>query len=346
MNLYDPAADQQLFNDVNAYILDESTGDFAALALRLFARHFAMNGPYRDYCMNMGATPNEVTIWSDIPAVPARAFKLLPLSCCATDKAEAVFYSSGTTEGAPSRHYLDKLALDLYGTSLRAGYERVTSGNPKLLALMQNPSDAPHSSLSHMLGVLGSADYFWSDDDRARLVAVLDAAVAERQPICLFSTAFALLDLFDNTAEKRWTLPEGSAVIETGGFKGRSRQVTREELYDLVEERLGLHPPHVFAEYGMSEMASQYYSDADHTFAGGHWVRARIIDPMTDADAAEGVLRHYDLANWNSALAIQTQDVGRMEESGRFRLLGRSPDSDLRGCSLTMEEQWERLAAK
>ncbi len=346
MNVHDPAADGPLFDAITAYILDERSGDFEDLALRLFARHFSLNGPYRDYCTNLGAVPGDVHGWSEIPAVPARAFKLLSLSCCAVDEAAAVFYSSGTTEGQPSRHYLDQKALALYEISLRVGYARVAPGNVRLLALMQPPADAPHSSLSYMLGALGATEFFWSEGDRPRLAEALDAAEATRQPVAIFSTAFALLDLFDNKPDHRWTLPQGSVVIETGGFKGRSRQVTREELYSLIADRLGMRPPQAFAEYGMSEMASQYYSGEGGAFSGGHWVRARVIDPLTDADAEEGILRHFDLANWNSVSAIQTQDLGRMDESGRFWLLGRAPESELRGCSLTMEEQWERLAAR
>ena len=139
------------------------------------------------------------------------------------------------------------------------------------------------------------------------------------------------------------TCRSGSLVIETGGFKGRTREVPREELYALFGTRLGVSIQNSFSEYGMSEMASQFYGQGlDPIKRGPHWVRTRAIDPVTGEDAAVGtvgLLRHYDLANFNSLQAIQTQDQGILTTEG-FILKGRAVNAEVRGCSLMVEELW------
>jgi len=190
-----------------------------------------------------------------------------------------------------------------------------------------------------MLGALAAERFFWDDD------AALAFALAERtEPIVLFGTAFSYVQLFDGT-EQAWRLPAGSLVIETGGFKGRTREVPREELYALFETRLGVPLENCHSEYGMSEMASQFYGHGlDPAKGGPHWVRTRAIDPETGEDAAPGtpgLLRHYDLANWNSVQAVQTQDRGTLTPDG-FILHGRAPDAEVRGCSLTVEDLWAK----
>ena len=188
-----------------------------------------------------------------------------------------------------------------------------------------------------MLGALGAQRFFWNND--AALAAALHGL---QEPITLFGTAFAFVQLFDATGED-WRLPDGSLIIETGGFKGRTREVPRDELYGLFETRLGVPAGRCHSEYGMCEMASQFYGfGLEPVKRGPHWVRTRAMDPETGEDARPGhagLLRHCDLANFNSVLALQTQDSGTLTEDG-FLLHGRAPDADLRGCSLSVEELW------
>ena len=332
-----------LAQEITGFIQSGAGGDakFERLALALFARQHALCAPYRRLCGGQGASPETVHRWQDIPAVPAAAFKMFDLSCVPTDKAAAVFHSSGTTGAQTSRHFFDRDALTLYEASLRAGFAAALPARPETLwALMPPPSDAPHSSLSHMLGTLGAHKYFWDSD------AALSAALADRvEPVTLFGTAFAFMQLFDGTSQN-WRLPAGSVVIETGGFKGRTREVPRDELYGLFGSRLGVPLTHCLSEYGMSEMASQFYGQGlNPEKRGPHWVRTRTIDPETGQDAppkTQGLLRHYDLANFNSVLALQTQDLGTLTPDG-FVLHGRAPDAEVRGCSLTVEELWTKL---
>ena len=316
---------------------------FETLALQLFARQYALVAPYRRLCDASGATPGAVRCWQDIPAVPAAAFKAFDLSSVPINDSRAVFHSSGTTGGEASRHYFDADGLTLYETSLRAGFrDALPNCPPRLWALMPNTEAAPNSSLSHMLGALGAERFYWDND------AVLSSALnAVTEPVALFGTAFAFVQLFDGISGN-WRVPEGSIVIETGGFKGRSREVPREELYGLFETRLGVPLINCHSEYGMSEMASQFYGcGLDSEKRGPHWVRTRTIDPLTGEDSvpgAPGLLRHYDLANWNSVQALQTQDLGTLTPSG-FLLHGRAPNADVRGCSLTVEELWTSRSA-
>ncbi|MBV9848710.1 MAG: long-chain fatty acid--CoA ligase [Armatimonadetes bacterium] len=329
---------QQISDFIHADPSRATEDEFNALACALFTYQYERNGPYRRLCDSEGATPDSVGRWQDIPAVPAQAFKLFDLSCVPIQDTVAVFHSSGTTGPQASRHYLDADALALYGTSLRRGFARALPQRPPTLwALMPPPDAAPHSSLSHMLGALGAQRFFWKDDD-----ALAVALRGLRKPITLFGTAFAFVQLFDGTGES-WRLPDGSLIVETGGFKGRSREVPREELYSLFETRLGVPAGRSHSEYGMCEMASQFYGfGLEPVKRGPHWVRTRALDPETGQDAAPGqagLLRHCDLANVNSVLALQTQDMGTLTEDG-FLLHGRAPDADLRGCSLTVEELW------
>jgi hypothetical protein len=332
------AAEIEMFIERPAY------GDFNDLFVRLFARHYLRNHAYRVYCDSFGMTPATVGNWRDVPAVPAAAFKTVALSCVPVKEAALVFHSSGTTDGRPGKHYLDETAVKLYKGSLSAGYYKRLPRSLPLLALMPTPDAAPNSSLSYMLRTLGARGFYW--DDPGELRDELDRVVAVGEAVCVFGTAFAFVELFD-TQERSWILPTGSYVIETGGTKGRTRHVERDELYQNVGERLGVRAPFALAEYGMSEMASQYYGAPGAGLTGGHWVRNRIIDPITQLDAREGLLVHYDLANWNSVGAIQTQDIGRrVGDSDAFELLGRAPQAEIRGCSLTVEERWTTATSR
>ncbi len=327
---------------------------FNALARKLFTYQQERNRPYRNFCVGRGVTPESIATWRDIPAAPAAAFKSYSLTCvpeayCTPEQGGRTFHSSGTTGHDTSRHFLDAAALDCYRASLRQGYRQFTGwaaqntpyaerGILPIAAVMPAPEEAPHSSLSFMLGDLvdeWGLQFFHGSD-------WIDGLSKEFRctpyPYAVFGTAFAFVQLFD-TIDERFELPEGSIVIETGGFKGRSREIPREELYRLFTERLGVPMERCLSEYGMSEMASQFYSVADGPKRGPHWVRTRIMDPLTGQEAAPGqpgLLAHCDLANLNSVLALQTEDMGIATGDG-FTLLGRAPGAILRGCSLTAE---------
>jgi len=361
----DPAALQDdLLRRVRAGLdADLSDGEFDTLALAVFRHQFTHNRPYRAFCESRGATPADVHGWTGIPAVPASAFKAVPLVCGDPGDAAAVFRTSGTTAGFGRRgeHWVPDLTL--YDASLRAGFAAhllPDGARPTMLSLVQPPSELPDSSLAHMVAAVvaefggdGSGYHVGGEGiDAGGLLRALREAESDGRPVCLLGTSFALVHLLDalDTAGERLALPAGSRLMDTGGFKGRAREVSREDLYGLVEDRLGIPVAWSVNEYGMTEMGSQFY-DARAGAPGGAdlsrrvhrgppWVRTRATDPETLEllpDGEVGILRHWDLANLGSVMALQTEDLGFCVDGG-FRLLGRAGGSEPRGCSLAMEE--------
>ena len=336
--------------------------EFDALARAVFAHQFACNTPYRQFCERRGASPRTVTHWEQVPAVPTDAFKAAALVCGDPADAAAVFRTSGTTAGPERRgtHYLPELAL--YDAALRAGFRAhllPEGGRMRMISLVPRPEEVRDSSLSHMAGAVvadfGTAESGWfvspaGGINHAGLDDALRRAQADGAPVCILGTAFALVHWLDALRDggARHRLPDGSRLMDTGGFKGRSREVTREELYDAVRERLGI--PHAWCvnEYGMTEMSSQFYdgvaggaaAPVDRLHAGPPWVRTQATDPETLCPLPHGevgVLRHFDLANLHSVMAIQTADLG-VTSPGGFRVLGRARGAEARGCSLAMDD--------
>lgn len=336
--------------------------EFDRLARAVFAWQFAENRPYRLYCERRGATPETVAHWSAVPAVPTDAFKAAALVAGDPADAVAVFRTSGTTAGPERRgahHFVD---LSLYDAALRESFSAhllPDDARPRIVSLVPHPDAAPDSSLSHMVGEVarafgaGDAGWFVTPEggiEHAGLTAALRDAESAGTPVCIPGTAFAFVHLFDALRERgeRFRLPEGSRMMDTGGFKGRSREVTREELYAAAEDRLGIPARWCVNEYGMTEMSSQFYdgaagrapAPADRLHAGPPWVRTRAADPETLRPLPHGqvgVLRHVDLANLHSVMAIQTADLG-VTAPGGFRVLGRAAGAEARGCSLAMDE--------
>ncbi|HWW00864.1 MAG TPA: hypothetical protein VNZ64_14305 [Candidatus Acidoferrum sp.] len=344
---------------------------FNALALELFALQFEHNGPYRRFCAARGASPQTVFDWSQIPAVPASAFKELELSCLAPEDRTTVFHSSGTTEQRPSRHFHNAASLATYEASLWPWFARHLCARdqelaPSLLLLTPPPDAAPCSSLVHMFEHIRQQPV-WAESaflgrvtpDGAWMLG-LDAATdrlkrlaAAGRPAVLLGTAFSFVHLLDFLGEHelRPELPPGSRVMETGGYKGRSRSLPRSELHNLITARLGIPPAQIVCEYGMSELSSQAYDGVACAARGNHaspvtrrfnfppWARAQLISPETGEEVPEGgtgLLRVFDLANVYSVMAIQTEDLG-LRRGTDFELAGRAALAEVRGCSLMAE---------
>jgi hypothetical protein len=296
-----------------------------------------------------------------IPAVPTGAFKELEFSSIPPSERTAVFHSSGTTEQRSSRHFHCTESLALYEASLWTWFRanlRMTDGTGHLLCLTPPPEQAPHSSLVHMFETIrqnaGGAgvparrspffgktdkDGVWTLDFPALLEAI-DASLAGQRPSLVLGTAFSFVHLLDFLAEKdfKLTLPPGSRVMETGGYKNRSRTMPKAELHALITKRLGVPRENIFCEYGMSELSSQAYDAAGggRAFHFPPWARVQIISPETGrevADGETGLIRIVDLANVFSVAAIQTDDLGIRRGDG-FELIGRAQMAEPRGCSL------------
>jgi hypothetical protein len=333
---------------------------FDALARALFAFQFAHCEPYRRFCLGRGRTPDTVAHWREIPAVPAGAFKELALRSFPPAHEAHVFRTSGTAAERRGALHLDTLAL--YEASLLPSFRRgvlpdlAPGARARLRILAPAPAEAPDSSLSHMFGVvlseLGDAasgfDVRGGALDAAGLLASLEHACLEGAPLALCGTAFAFVHLLDELAGRgvRLALPAGSRVMETGGFKGRSRELPRAALYGGIEQALGVPAERIVNQYGMTELGSQFYDSVlcragePRRKLGPPWARVRTIDPESGRDAAPGalgVLRIHDLANTGSVAAIETADLGRTLADG-FEVAGRAPGAEARGCSIAADE--------
>ncbi len=338
-----------------------SDAEFDDLALAIFAHQLRYNAAYAAYCAGYGFSPNALPAsWRAIPPLPARAYKEAAIAAFPIKRAELVFESSGTTPGDPSRQYVEDRRL--YDAALLAAFERAMlpeGERLRYLLLVPNPAQRTHSSLGYMMGrvaaAFGDGETGWYlDEDRLLVDAFMadagDACDRER-PVCLAATAFSLLHLVETLEERGATmrLPARSRIMETGGFKGRTRVVARDELYARVERALGVPSERIIAEYGMSELCSQYYDrpGSERSIAGTThrvktappWLRARALDERERdlPPGSVGALVHIDLANRSSCLALLTEDLGALVDDG-IVLLGRESGAQLRGCSLDAED--------
>jgi hypothetical protein len=332
---------------------------FNRAALDLFAFQFAHNEPYRRLCAARNTFPKDVRHWTRIPAAPASAFKEFEMTCLPPEQRTAFFYSSGTTGQVRSRHFHNAKSLAVYETSLLPWFQ-AHIGPQKRPFIMLTPAlaEAPNSSLVHMFdvvqknfGAANSAFTGYADADGAwhvdleKTVRVLEQAISAGQPVLLLGTAFTFVHLLDHLVESKvqLALPPESGAMETGGYKGRSRSLSRQELHTLISTQLGLPPRYIIREYGMSELSSQAYDhvmgapdDTERRFQFPPWARVQIISPETGNEVAEGetgLIRIFDLANVYSVMAIQTEDLGIRRGDG-FELLGRAVAAEPRGCSL------------
>lgn len=335
-------------------------GAFRSWALRTFAYQVATNATYRTFCAGRGANPAHVSAWEDVPAVPATAFKHLDLLSWNGDDVEAVFRTSGTTggRGERGRHLVPSLAL--YRASLLPNLRAALLPEGErlpLLSLIPPPAAVPDSSLSTMVGAAADAlcdgaTWLVGADGRLDVDGFVAAAAEARdagRPALVTGTAHAFVHLLDALAAENRTarLPEGARIMETGGFKGRSRVVEREELYAALEDRLGVPAHHVVNEYGMTELLSQLYEPVLREGPGSArrhvpppWLRVRALDANTLAPVPPGepgLLAFFDLANVGSVCHVLTEDVGTVEADG-VRLVGRAHGAEPRGCSRAMEE--------
>lgn len=370
---------------------------FGALALELFAGQFEQNESYHRFCRKLGRIPNEVRHWSEIPALPTTAFKELAVSCLPPNERTSEFNSSGTSRHIPSRHFHSAKSLRVYEASLLPWFQQhllperchsraeepFTNGSYrgcdglKMLALTPPKTEAPRSSLVHMFDVVirdfGAQGCFFAGRLNSNgewllinktALNFLKQSVVDGEPVLLLGTAFLFVNFLDKMPGPDLKLPAGSRLLETGGYKGRSRECAKTELHAMITERLGIPDSHIAGEYGMSELSSQAYDTVigrrrpgskrqtrncavegdgssvsispERCFTFPPWAKAQIISPETGREVDEGepgLIRVFDLANTYSVLAIQTEDVAIRQGEG-FELLGRAAAAEPRGCSI------------
>jgi len=326
---------------------------FETIALALFRLQHAQCAAYRRLCAAFGVEAEHVRRWQEIPMVPTGAFKEARLAIFPPEDTVRTFRTSGSTTEARGAIHLDTLAL--YDASLLSTFRAFLCPDVariRFLVLAPSADEAPDSSLSYMfaraMSALGTSDSRFCLRAGSMDAGALFAELAQlHEPVLLAGTAFAFVHLLDwlEARDAALALPAGTRVMETGGFKGRSRELTREELHGAIASRLGVPRARIVNQYGMCELGSQFYESSLRTGVSTEvktvppWVRTRVIDPLTLRDVAAGetgVLVHYDLANTGSAFVVMTSDLGVRVEGG-FLVLGRLSGAEARGCSLTAD---------
>lgn len=351
---------------------DDAEREFERLALAVFAYQFETIAPYHRLCRGLGRTPDTVSSWRAIPAIPAQAYKQHRLFAGAPDAIVRTFRSSGTTEpGRTSQSHFSRPGLAVMDAAIAASAaSRVFSDGraTRILVLTPPPDQAPHMVMAHgmsqLVAAFGAAGSRFvggaSTVDFAALRAELEAAQRDGTAVSLLGPSFGFVHFFDYLAAsgRRLALPPGSRLLDAGGYKGKSREISRDAFVAWAAQSLGLPTARVINLLGMTELASQVY---DRVAPGGmrmklppHWMRTSIVDPRRfGPDGPEpvhggdvGLLRHVDLASIERPMAIQSEDIGRYvgpavpAETGQrgFEILGRAKGAEPRGCSLTAED--------
>jgi hypothetical protein len=337
---------------------DESR--FDRLGRELFTFQFENCAAYGAFCRGRGRTPETVRSWRDVPPVPTGAFKEVALHSFPVERRAHRFRTSGTSTAVRGALYLD--TLEIYEASLLPTFRRHVlpdlrpGGRATIRVLAPSAASAPDSSLSHMFAVvlreLGTRDSGFDVEGAAlqgdRLLAHLEACAGEGRPVALCGTAFAFVHLLEELERRRAScaLPAGSRLMECGGFKGRSREMPRPELYARLAGALGIPEERMVNQYGMTELGSQFYDsvllrpDEPRRMLGPPWTRVLIVDPETGNPAAPGevgTIVVFDLANTGAVFAVQTADLGRAVSDG-FEVLGREAGAEERGCSIAADE--------
>ena len=355
-----------LHEAVQRFATGERALSFAELALQITEFQGEFSAGFRRLLEGRGPAPSTLEA---IPGVPCDAFRLARVAVHPESEDAVRFATSGTTGSGHGIHAMRR--LDTYRElALRFGRTALLSGqSPQhVVALAPRPSDPPTSSLGHMMAMFmvdfehatgdrARAPERWLIDERGVNLAELKRAGARARAagegMIVLATSFALVALLDALGPSTIAVPERTVVMQTGGFKGKSREIAPDELRRSVAQAFGISETSVVSEYGMTELTSQLY---EATLPGaalqverrGHaglyfepaWLRVVPVDPISldpVDDGEVGIARIVDLGNVDSAIAIQTQDRVRRVNGG-IELLGRAPGAPPRGCSLAVEE--------
>jgi hypothetical protein len=317
----------------------ETEKDFWEATLKVFNYQYINNQIYKEFVNILGKDRSKVKTMSDIPFLPVEFFRNQKI-ITGEKPVEMIFESSGTTAVAPCRHYVSDLKL--YERSFLKTF-RLFYGDPGaylIIALLPSYTERAYSSLVFMADkLIKESHHPLSGFYKGKTDGILNAIKKGREEgarILLLGVSFALLDLAENESPDL----SGVIVMETGGMKGRRKELTRSELHRILKENLNVNSIH--SEYGMTELMSQAYSAGDGIFYSPPWMKIGIRDPqdplcLYDQPGKTGGINIIDLANLNSCSFVATGDLGRLHEDGGFEVLGRFDNSDIRGCNLLAE---------
>jgi len=317
----------------------KDNSSFTETALSIFRYQAEKNHIYSSFISGLGLTAAGIKSIYDIPFLPVEFFKSQNV-ICENLSVETVFESSRTTGATPSRHYVHN--LQIYESSFLKSFVYFY-GEPSdyfIAALLPSYNEHQNSSLIYMVKTLikkslNKLSGFYADntDD---LITNIRKAKSDGQKTLLIGVSFALLDLAEHCSPDF----SGTIVMETGGMKGRRKEITREELHDILMK--GLNVQSVHSEYGMTELMSQAYSKENGIFYCPPWMKILIRDPhdplsnINESDKSGGI-NIIDLANLYTCSFISTSDYGKLHRNGGFEVTGRFDNSDIRGCNLMAE---------
>lgn len=319
------------------FSLDEP-GSFEALAMDVFRHQFFHNPVYREFSEAINRNPFNVTTPDQIPFLPVSFFQQHRVVAFDSSE-ERVFTSSGTTGSIPSKHFV--FDTGIYEGSFVRAFRRFY-GDPSdycILALLPGYLERSGSSLvymvDHLIGLSNHPHSGFYLHDLSALAGKLHQLHEKGQRILLIGVSFALLDLAE-----QFPVPIPNAIImETGGMKGRRKELVREELHQSLMDAFGVESVH--SEYGMTELFSQAYSEGQGLFECPPWMKVLIRDTNDPLSllphGRSGGINIIDLANIHTCSFLSTQDLGKTYPNGKFEVLGRFDNSDIRGCNLMVE---------
>ena len=311
---------------------------FNGIALKIFRYQLVHNKLYNWFIHNLSIELNDIVHYTNIPFLPIEFFKTHEIQS-GEFTPQKIFKSSGTTGSVTSQHLIKD--LELYEKSFIHSFE-LFFGDPKeytILALLPAYLERNNSSLVYMSNVLieksSSKDSGFYLDDYEGLSKLLQKLKSQNKKVILLGVTFALLDLAEQYSV---SFPE-LIIMETGGMKGRRKEMVREELHHTL--KTAFRVKRIYSEYGMTELLSQAYSKGDGLYNCPPWMKVMIRDvndPFTILPPGKtGGINIIDLANIHSCSFLATQDLGRVHADGTFEVLGRFDNSDIRGCNLLVE---------
>ena len=309
--------------------------EFKALSLAVFKHQFKNNKVYRSFCDLLFVHPSSISTIEEIPFLPIQFFKSRKV-LSSLDEIQETFTSSGTTGSSTSKHLVTD--INLYKESYLKGFAHFYGNIEEytVLALLPNYLEREGSSLVFMVADLiqkskkpESGFYLDNVQELAEKLTELDKT---GQKTLLIGVSFALLDLIEM---QQFNL-KNTIIMETGGMKGRRKELVREELHTILQNGFGVTEIH--SEYGMTELLSQGYSKGNGVFETPPWMKILTRDTedalSINASGKNGGINVIDLANYNSCSFIATQDLGKVHENGTVEIIGRFDNSDIRGCNL------------
>ena len=313
----------------------QNHSDFKSQCLDIYHFQYQNNKVYQNYCNMICENPINVNEINKIPFLPISFFKTKKI--LSVDKFEKVFYSSGTTTKSRSKHFISDLKLykQSFINNFRLNYGDINQYT--IIALLPNYYENKHSSLIYMVEKLikltnSNESGFYLNDYSKLSKKLIELDLKSERKTILIGVPYALLDLIDfNEFQLNNTI-----IMETGGMKGKRKEMVRKELHEKLKSGFGVNKIH--SEYGMTELLSQAYSKGDGIFKTPSWMKAFIRDindaQNLDFNKKSGAINIIDLANYNSCSFVATDDMGKLINENEFEVIGRIDNSDMRGCNL------------